>query len=183
MTTAPAAAQDRFPTINSVFIRPSLLEAKAPAEALGGVIGVKDAERLAGLNGRKGKKLARLWAPLIYHNLFHGLHADAWDDKLVQELTRAEEVLNTTSATSWREAFQEAGEAGVAPSSLIFKLPVGKKRLLTQHRDAWKTAGEGIESILSGWILRSSAEIKAAYQSLPSSEFTLSLKKVGRIMI
>jgi hypothetical protein len=169
-----------FPLLASVFARPSLLEAKADPSMLSNVIAVRDPEMLDNLKARKGDKLAKMWAPLILHNIFSGAMAGREDAPLINALERSEKILEKASGSSWSQAFRKAGEEGVPPSLYIQRMPIGAKQMLRVGKESWEKAASAVEAELSKWIIASADMLKESFEAIPAEGAGISLKKLSK---
>ncbi|NLC22187.1 MAG: hypothetical protein GX771_09820, partial [Halomonadaceae bacterium] len=169
-----------FPMLATVFAKPSLLEAKTDPSMLGGVIAVRDPEMLDKLKGRKGEKLAKLWAPLILHNIFTGALDGREDPELLGALEKSERILEKASGSSWSQAFRKAGEDGIPPSLYIQRMPIGAKQMLNVGKGSWERSAAAVEAELSKWIVASAGKLKNSFEAIPTEGAVVSLKRLSK---
>ena len=167
-----------YPLLNSIFVRPSLLEIKVSLEALGAPISVVDPSELKQLTGSKADKYAKRWVPLFVHNLLQGKSLD--DAEVVGVLNRAEDRLKRVSGTSWAAAFRSAGEIGIAPSAMISKMPTEAKAKLHAEVKTWREAAKLVEKELAAWAVSAGEKIKASYAAMNPEDGGVSLKKMAK---
>jgi len=175
-TTAVTAAA--FPLLNALFVRPTLLEVRVPLEQLNAEIKVSDEAELVQLSGRKGEKLAKRWAALIVHNLFHGIGQPS--EAMLAYLAKAEAHLSKVAGSPWAAAFRAAGEKGLPPTNYIMSLPIGTKKVMSADTKAWREAGNMVEKDLARGILGSAEQWPDAYLNMTNEDPIVSLKKIAK---
>lgn len=173
-----------FPLVRSIYVTPSLIEARVPAEQLGVALAASDPAQLDALDTRKAAKLAKKWAPVIVHNLLADTETFQEEGATVL-LERVEELLSKASGSAWASAFRRAGEQGVPPSSFIQSMPMGSKKVLHAERQMWKGVADQIEKELATWILKHRKEISRYFGALQVADqgYSVSLKKLAKYSI
>lgn len=168
-----------FPLLNSIFVRPSLLEAQVTPNLLEHEINVRDPELLEKLDTRKGEKLARRWAPLLIHNALHGDHPDP-EGELKAAMNRAELKLKAVAASSWAGAFRQAGEQCIPPTLYVRHMAPEQKRLLHVESKAWKATANAVEEGLARTLVHMAEVLMAHYRESGKGEGSISLKRLSK---
>lgn len=170
---------NQFTAFQNLYSKPCLLEANISVLELTEEIKIQDISTIGNLEGKKGLKIAKKIAPLVFHNLL--LNPALLDDSVLVLIEKQEAKLKASSK-SWYKAYEDAVMHGIRPSLWIFKLNKAEQILISREAKEWKKTHESIEKSLSQWIVANADYLSERLVANVDIENGVSLRKLSKWM-